>query len=471
MSGGNDKIKKELYKTALTDIYLLKKDIDANRFRVRNLQKAIWSDDAVILSQMLSEITTAKKSINWGDILNKPTSMPPNGAAGGDLAGTYPDPTIGFFQTLPVLLSVPVLNDVITWDGAKWISQAGGGGGTVTSVAALTLGTTGTDLSSTVANGTTTPVITLQVPTASASNRGALSSADWTTFNNKGSGTVTSVGATSPITSSGGATPTISTSITTNKLIGRGTVGTGVMEEITLGTNLSLTGTTLNASGGGGGLPIATAAGAVDVITATYSPALTLSDKVVCAFVATGANTTTTPTFNADGLGAKTIVKQGGQALVAGDIPNALTVCILEYNLANTRWELLNPAYGKTATNILKANFGATWDGQGAVIGTGAWQEIIVPYAGTITDWVIDSYTPATGVVVSGSIIIELYRSGASIIGAGNKPTLSSASTNSAAVAGWTSTAVAAGDKLYAYVSSSPVSCLKVTCTFNITKT
>ena len=57
--------------------------------------------------------------------------------------------------------------------------------GTVTSVAAITLGTTGTDLSSTVANGTTTPVITLQVPTASATNRGALSSADWTTFNNK----------------------------------------------------------------------------------------------------------------------------------------------------------------------------------------------------------------------------------------------------------------------------------------------
>jgi hypothetical protein len=57
--------------------------------------------------------------------------------------------------------------------------------GTVTSVAALTLGTTGTDLSSTVANGTTTPVITLNVPTASAANRGALSAADWTTFNGK----------------------------------------------------------------------------------------------------------------------------------------------------------------------------------------------------------------------------------------------------------------------------------------------
>ena len=62
---------------------------------------------------------------------------------------------------------------------------AGTGNGTVTSVAALTLGTTGTDLSSTVATGTTTPVITLNVPTASASNRGALSSTDWSTFNGK----------------------------------------------------------------------------------------------------------------------------------------------------------------------------------------------------------------------------------------------------------------------------------------------
>jgi hypothetical protein len=50
-----------------------------------------------------------------------------------------------------------------------------------------------------VANGTTTPVITLNVPTASATNRGALSSADWTTFNGKGSGTVTSVGGTGTV--------------------------------------------------------------------------------------------------------------------------------------------------------------------------------------------------------------------------------------------------------------------------------
>lgn len=40
--------------------------------------------------------------------------------------------------------------------------------------------------------------------------------------------------------------------ISTARLLGRSTAGTGALEEITLGTNLSLTGTTLNAAGGGG---------------------------------------------------------------------------------------------------------------------------------------------------------------------------------------------------------------------------
>jgi hypothetical protein len=59
-------------------------------------------------------------------------------------------------------------------------------------------------------------------------------------------GGVASVGATSPMTSSGGANPVISTLMNTDKLIGRGTAGTGVMEEITLGTGLDLAATTLN---------------------------------------------------------------------------------------------------------------------------------------------------------------------------------------------------------------------------------
>jgi hypothetical protein len=84
-------------------------------------------------------------------------------------------------------LSIPVATSSANGylSSTDWTTFNSKGSGTVTSVAALTLGTTGTDLSSTVANGTTTPVITLNVPTASATNRGALSSTDWSTFNNK----------------------------------------------------------------------------------------------------------------------------------------------------------------------------------------------------------------------------------------------------------------------------------------------
>ena len=66
-----------------------------------------------------------------------------------------------------------------------WAAPASGGSGTVTQVNPITLGTTGTNLSSTVANSNTTPTITLQVPDASGSARGALTSDDWTAFNNK----------------------------------------------------------------------------------------------------------------------------------------------------------------------------------------------------------------------------------------------------------------------------------------------
>jgi hypothetical protein len=161
-----------------------------------------------------------------------------------------------------------------------WTTFNNKGSGTVTSVAALTLGTTGTDLSSSVANGTTTPVITLNVPTASATNRGVLSSADWTTFNNKGSGTVTAVSVVSANglagSSSGGATPALTLSTTVTGLLkGNGTAisaatsgtdyapatsgtsilygnGSGGFSNVTIGSGLSFSTGTLSASGGAG---------------------------------------------------------------------------------------------------------------------------------------------------------------------------------------------------------------------------
>lgn len=86
------------------------------------------------------------------------------------------------------------------------------------------------------------------------------------------------------------------------------------------------------------------AGGTADAITATYSPAITtLTDGLLCFVRATAANATTTPTFAPNGLTAHTITKKGGVAVAPNDIPGALAEIILRYNLANARWELLNP--------------------------------------------------------------------------------------------------------------------------------
>ena len=101
------------------------------------------------------------------------------------------------------------------------------GTGTVTSVAALTIGTTGTNITSTVANGTTTPVITLNVPNASATNRGALTAADWTTFNGKQNALTLTTTGTSGAATLVGATLNIPQyqSVITNPVTGTGTAG------------------------------------------------------------------------------------------------------------------------------------------------------------------------------------------------------------------------------------------------------
>lgn len=58
--------------------------------------------------------------------------------------------------------------------------------------------------------------------------------------------------------------------VTSAKILGRATAGSGSVEEITLGTGLSLTGSTLNASGGGGTTSAADTAISVDAV-AMYS--------------------------------------------------------------------------------------------------------------------------------------------------------------------------------------------------------
>lgn len=155
---------------------------------------------------------------------------------------------------------------------------------------------------------------------ASASNKGFLTSADWTTFNNK----VTSVSATSPITSTGGATPSISTSMNTNKLIGRSTAGVGVMEEISIGTGLTLSAGTLSSASTNIKYGAATQASAgVYTSTITGVSAYTTGDVYVIKFdtVNDGAST-----LNINSIGAVNIYKNTSTPISSGDIKANQTV-------------------------------------------------------------------------------------------------------------------------------------------------
>lgn len=146
-----------------------------------------------------------------------------------------------------------------------------------------------------------------------------------------------------------------------------------------------------------GTIPSADSGGTVNAITADYTPNITLSDKQLCAFRSSGKNTSTTPTFSPDGLTARTIVKEGGLALEAGDIGGDNSVHLLQYDLANTRWELLNPRNATTQPAFFAYASGA----QDNVTGDGT--DYTVLFATEITDrgsnFASSTFTaPVTGV-------------------------------------------------------------------------
>ena len=82
------------------------------------------------------------------------------------------------------------------------------------------------------------------------------------------------------------------------------------------------------------------------------------------------ANDTTTPTLNVDSTGAKTIVRQDGSALVAGDLI-AGQYCDLIYDSTATKWVWLN---SKTDANNASPVFTGTPTSTTAAVGTNTTQ-------------------------------------------------------------------------------------------------
>lgn len=281
-----------------------------------------------------------------------------------------------------------------TADGIITIASTGGGGsGTVTSVAALTLGTSGTDLNSSVANSTTTPVITLNVPDASATARGVISTSPQTIAGDK-----TFTGTTSGITKSMVGLNNVDNTSDANKPISTATQTALNLKQDTLvsGTNIkTINSTTLLGSG--------------DITTGTVT---SVGVSMPSAFSVASSPITTSGTIAITGAGVVSQYVRGDGSLAnfpqtsggGSSVSYYLNGSVAQGTLGGVAFKEIN----KTPIIGAGTDFTISADGyiQSFITDAADPNQLLIPGG----NWNFETYFSANSVGGSPSFYVELYK-------------------------------------------------------------
>ncbi len=281
--------------------------------------------------------------------------------------------------------------------------------GTVTSVGATT-GTAGADFNISNSPITTSGNLVFNLPVASATNTGKLSSTDWNTFNNKGDGTVTSVA----ITETGTALTITGSPITSNGTIdiaGAGTSSQVILGDLTLGSYTTGTVTSVGISSGSGigvtGSPITTSGN----ITVTNTD--TGSSQNIFKTIAVSGQSDIVASSNSDTL---TVAAGSGITVTTNSGTNELTIATSAGGGTVTSVGLSMPSAFTVANSPITSSGTLTVTGSGTISQYIRGDGTLATYdEGTVTS--IGTTGPITGGTITNTGTIGITQSSTSTDG------------------------------------------------------
>ncbi len=111
---------------AITNAKIADGAVNTNKLSDAAVTTIKVADNTITNSKIVDGTITAAK-LAAGVIPTLPTSLPPNGAASGDLGGTYPSPVVSKLRGVAVSNTAPVAGEVLKFDGTQWLPGTAGG--------------------------------------------------------------------------------------------------------------------------------------------------------------------------------------------------------------------------------------------------------------------------------------------------------------------------------------------------------